>query len=519
MQMMLLRSKYGLLLIAAVSIALFRAVCSSSHTFIFVSLSQDGVHDSSCWTAGSAKPCSSLDLALEGVQNLSASGVTPRAWIELMSSGNYPLTSTKHTNFVGPLIHDFGLIFNSSIVGEMPVVQCGESVGFSFINVSSITLRNVVFDECGSVQPSTSRKKNDSSNETIFWEFIIGLNFIHCSDILFDNVEVTKAKGIGTFLFSSYGTNVFKSSRFYGNDAMLNTTYPAGGGLYIEYSTCIPTSPTLCMPCMPVTHNNFSSMTISDCVFENNSGEVSNDMSINDVWQIATGPAHSSIGRGGGLSVIFEGEWNNIEVVINNTVFHSNRAYWGGGLFVEFHDSSAHNTLNVIASNFSNNSVKTDRQYGSGGGGVRMAIIFRRPSHVSNNSVNFDGCYFVNNTAKWGGGVSFYTAREHDVLEPSNKLFFSKCYWINNSALLGAAVDLDVWHADYIGLPMLVEFYHATIEYNHAFRADWELLGVGIVYTDTIPLLFTGASTFAKNKGSALVASSASIIFQHLFFL
>ncbi len=293
---------------------------------------------------------------------------------------------------------------------------------------------------------------------------------------------------------------------------MKDIDYPAGGGLYIEYSTCILTNSTLCT-------NNVqykpSSLTINDCVFEDNSGEVSDIMSVTDVWIIAAGSTHSSIGRGGGLSVTFEGKSENIEVTIsNNTLFNRNKAYWGGGLFVEFHDNASHNALKVESSNFYDNSVSSSKKYGTGGGGARMAIIFRTPSHAFNNSITFEHCYFTNNSAKWGGGVSFYTAREQNVLEASNALNFTKCYWKNNSAWLGAAVDLDVHHAD-VGIPALVEFNDASVTDNSVFRANWTLLGVAVIYTDTVPIQFSGGSNyFISNVGSVIVASSGSITFK-----
>ena len=430
----------------------------------------------------------------------------------MTSAGKFPLASSKYTKLIGPQIQDFGLISNwepDTTGGAMPIVQCDSSVGFTFINVSLITIKNVVFNGCGLTQPSTSLRKE---NNEIFWEFIIGLTFINCSGILFDHVWINNTNGIGTFLFSSFGNNVFQNSRFYSNSAMKNETYPAGGGLYVEYSSCLPTTPTLCTK---LTEYKPSSLTIDNCIFEDNSGEVSNNVSISDVWQIPSGSAHSSIGRGGGLSITFEGESNNIQVLINKNSFNRNRAYWGGGLFVEFHDNANHNTLNVISSNFTNNSVKSDKEYGSGGGGVRIGVLFLKPSHVFNNSITFEHCYFVKNTAKWGGGVSFYTTREYNVLEPSNRLHFLSCQWWSNTAWLGAAVDLDVWHADNSGLPMLVEFSNTNVESNLAFRADWMLLGVGIIYTDTIPILFSGKNNFYYNYGSALVASSSSITFKN----
>ena len=498
------------------SLLLFVAVCISvctpirsnggaaaDHTLIYVS-QNSGVQDSTCWTGGLAKPCSSLDLALEGVHSLSSS--IPPAWVFLLP-GEHPLSSMQHSKFVGPQIRDFGIIANDSTI--MPTINCGKNVGFSFINVSGITFQNVVFNGCSLIQPSTSSKRN--SNVTKFWEFRIGLYFVKCSDIRFDHTWVNNTRGIGAFLFSSYGTNSFHNSGFHGNSAMKDKDYPAGGGLYVEYSSCIPTSATVCIN---LTQYSPSTLEINNCTFENNSGEVLRNISEADYWLLPKGSGHSSIGRGGGLSITIEGESKYINVSISNTMFNGNKALWGGGLFVEFHDNARDNLLNVQQTHFINNSVEVHKRYGTGGGGVRVALTFYKPSHVFNNSVTFKSCNFVSNKAKWGGGVSFFTAREQDVLAPSNTLSFSGCIWSNNTAWLGAAMDLDVWDANSLGLPVVVNFHYSTVCNNLVMRANWTLMGTAAFYIDTVPIIFSGICYFTQNSGSALVASGSSITFE-----
>ncbi len=491
-----------LLLFVAVCISLCTSsngVAAADHTLIYVSQSSV-VHDSTCWTGGLVKPCSSLDLALEGVHNLSNS--IPPAWVVLLP-GEYPLNSMQHSTF-GTQIRDFGIIANDATI--MPTISCGEDVGFSFINVSGITLQNVIFNECGSIQPSTSSKRN--SNVTKFWEFRIGLYFVNCSDIWFEHTWVNNTRGIGAFLFSSYGNNSFHNSRFHGNSAIKNEDYPAGGGLYVEYSSCIPTSATVCIH---LTQYSYSTLDINNCTFENNSGEVLEIISTADNWLLPTGSGHSSIGRGGGLSITIEGESKNINVSITETTFKGNKALFGGGLFVEFHDNASHNILNVQDTSFINNSVKVHKKIDSGGGGVRVGLIFYQPSHVLNNSITFNYCKFMSNKAKWGGGVSFYAARERNVLVPSNTLSFNWCTWSNNTAWLGAAVDLDLWDASSVGHSVVVNFYHSNVYNNSVMRANWTLMGAAAFYIDTVPIKFSGISSFVQNSGSALVASGSSI--------
>ena len=63
------------------------------------------------------------------------------------------------------------------------------------------------------------------------------------------------------------------------------------------------------------------------------------------------------------------------------------------------------------------------------------------------NSIGFERCMqFLESRAYFGGGLSFYTAREPSESSPTNSLCFVKCTWESNIARAGSTVDLSVWH-------------------------------------------------------------------------
>lgn len=509
---------YCILFVVCTSVQIVCAINQllSNHTLIYVD-KNSAVKDSSCWTGGLTKPCHSLALALEGVQNLSASpSIKLRPWI-FLEPGNYTIEKKDTLSFSGPLIADFGLIANDSNDTQPPAVSincASPDAGFKFSNITKITFQNVWIKGCSAVQPSTSRK-----SDTHFWEFRIGLYFVLCKDITFEHVWVSETQGIATFVYSSYGNNVFHSCHFFNNRvaAQDSTIYPAGGGLYIEFSSCIPHNNHTCTP-LEVSEYASSEYLISHTGFDHNFANVSNSVMNNDFWLLPVGYNHSSIGRGGGLSIVFKGYSQNIAVSVDNASFNDNIALWGGGMFVEFHDNSADNSLNVSGVTFSQNKVLSNIFFsnGTGGGGVRLGYIFYDPSHVSNNSILFNRCTFARNEAYWGGGLSFYTTREQHVTVPSNSLEFNQCSWFNNSAWVGAAIDLTVWQASHQGLPVTVKFTDLTVSihgYDSNLQSDRALLGVGALYTDSIPVQFYGSAEFSQNYRTALVAVAAPIQF------
>ena len=86
--------------------------------------------------------------------------------------------------------------------------------------------------------------------------------------------------------------------------------------------------------------------------------------------------------------------------------------------------------------------------YGTGGGGARIGFISFHLRSVQYNTVEFSDCKFDENTAYWGGGLSYYASPETGRIGNAiNELKFMDCEWTNNHAVLGSAVNLSVWHS------------------------------------------------------------------------
>lgn len=77
---------------------------------------------------------------------------------------------------------------------------------------------------------------------------------------------------------------------------------------------------------------------------------------------------------------------------------------------------------------------------------------------------------------------------------------------------MGAAIDLTAWQASYDGIPVVVNFTYVVIR-NHEsnLQKDRTLLGVGALYTDSIPIQFNVYAEFDYNFHTALAAVGSSI--------
>ena len=71
------------------------------------------------------------------------------------------------------------------------------------------------------------------------------------------------------------------------------------------------------------------------------------------------------------------------------------------------------------------------------------AYPYDQPQFMSHNSIAFQHCSFMDNSAYWGGGLSIVSAHEDGISgdEATNHFLLESCQWQHNRARLGAAVD------------------------------------------------------------------------------
>lgn len=215
--------------------------------------------------------------------------------------------------------------------------------------------------------------------------------------------------------------------------------------------------------------------------------------------------------------MFFKGRSVNNSVTVNGSTFSGNFALWGGGLLVEHQDNSTNNHFNVYNSLFEQNRVLYNLPNGTGGtggGGVRIGYVFFDTSHVKYNGIVFDNCTFSNNTAFFGGGLSFYASREQNSPNATNTLELVNCDWFGNRARSGAAIDLSEWHPIATGTLLQVKFRNIRISHHNRtsnLQTSGSLVGLGAMYTDGIPMQFSGYMNFHQNDQTALGAVGAEI--------
>ena len=482
----------------------------SSAQTVYVYVSQHGVPNTTCCASNQDITCKNLTIALECIKQ-----VPPATPVSVqIDAGQYNL-SQNQDNIFTELTGGLSIVGNISCIGCIEIL-CEKEAGLSFVHSNNIMLANLVLINCGILNNSTSI--NFTTME--FIEVHSALYFLFCTNVTLTNLVIQHSDGVGLIMYSTVGTVTISDSKFLRNRNKKSLS--GGGGIIIEFAYCIPgnrscfknSSNTIsCFDSnVPVKYSKGSNYYIFNTIFMENIGSVSDPGQFTFILPQKCN--HIAFGRGGGLSVFFKGYSSNNTILVEGCNFTNNTAVWGSGIFVEHHDWSSNNRVNVSNTTLQYNQCKnSNRTGGTGGGGSRVGYIFFNDTHVKNGSISFENSQFINNSAYFGGGLSFYAAREPTESSPTNILKLMGCIWEGNIARAGSAVDVSVWHSVTQGIVAAVmitncEIYRNSGEYTNQ---SGTVVGIGAMYLDSIPVYFGGNIIFESNTHSALAALNAGI--------
>ena len=486
---------------------------ASEYTIYINGSSSDAINSTKCGTVST--PCHTFDIGLEVAQSLLKNNMSVTLAV---AEGKH-----RHSSNTNGLFYE---VFDFGIVGQgimSTVISCNNNSGFKFVKSYNIKIYGITFIGCGQIQNSTSH--NYKQNNSGFSLFRVSLYFLYCHNINLTSIAVIDSNATGIALYNIVGTNVIDNvmlanNKFGGDTESSSLDYIAGGGggLYIEYSYCVPGDETgiNCLQYgttnVDVKYTKEAVFYITSSTFESNIANISNFD--NNTFILPHKQYHAAFGRGGGLSVFVKGNASNNYIEIDNCTFKDNRAVWGGGMFAEFQDTSHDNVFVVRSNVLENNKLYYNdiRNEGTGGGGARMGYIYFNDFTSYGNNITFIQCNFTNNSAYYGGALSFYSSRQSDYQSSVNAFELHHCHFSNNSGHLGAALDISLWHSSIEGRnPYLVIANCAVINNKAIEQSNGGLIGIGAVYIDSLPVSFIGNISFYNNNGSALAVTGSYI--------
>ena len=503
-----MKSPCGYRLFVSLILLLYIGEVCDAYTIVVNGTAPDAVNNNSCWTD---PPCSTLDLGLQGIAN--KSNVTL-----IVAKGHYNLSESLYTNFMN--VSGISIIGSPSNDPPTTIVN-GTGVGcvgFSFVHSSNISIHGIEFSTCNQLRNSTSYMANGTNKN--FISFYVSFYFLYCSNVSLQNISITNNNGTGLVIYNPAGSIVIEGSRFIQNYYSLDSSFnvSGGGGVYIEFSYCVPYGDKNGIDCLKQGVSNVnpdftsnSNISIVNCTFHHNKATITSLE--NNTFILPNRQYHAALGRGGGLSLFFKGNAQKNRVVVKKCIFERNQALWGGGVFAEFQDNATDNSVSIIDSCFSHNKVLYDKveNSGTGGGGSRVGYIFFDNMTQHGNGITFDGCLFNYNKALYGGGISFYSAQQIYNKTSLNALTINNSSFEYNKARLGAALDVSLWHPSISGAHPDITVSNSSFVNNTIFYPSGGVMGLGAVFIDSLPVLFKETVTFCRNNGSALVVTGSYV--------
>ena len=393
------------------------------------------------------------------------------------------------------------------------VIQCAANVngtydfdtGIAFLRVTNLVITNISIVGCG--------MKHITTNNIEAERYIIvrsALFIQNSTDISLDNITISKSNGIGLLVYDTNGSVSITKSSFMNNNinsSEQNKFLTGGGGVYIEFTSCTP-GVRNCNS-RGNSFNKLTQYTIDHCVFEGNTA----------VYQFnATTPEDLSkgvfitAGTGGGLSLwIYGHAWNN-SFQVTSSLFISNKALFGGGLYVHNRQNTRYNSVQVSWCHF-------ERNFGEvGGGGLIIGYgIYQTGGQSLFNTYVIANCLFEQNQGGIGGGITGFGSLEPRRTQPTNRFEVHNCSFINNGAQYGSAIQINKEYFDsiVIGTRFALLLNNCTFTNNNPPENSFFNSSSGAVALSGFDVAFRGTTVFSNNNSTALVVDGASAIFSN----
>ena len=468
----------------------------------------NGTDNSTC--RNGSVPCATLAYALEELDS------DTMVLLDNEVTSHFNITTVQ-----GPISN----ITLSSSHGKS-VINCSEEGGFAFINVTELTIVNVELRGCGVPRNSTSYDRYGRSTP-----YSMSLYLYNCIDVSLISINVSYSPGAGVVMLAVTGqVNVIDSFFIHNGfrimrNGSLGNGYAligrlAGGGLKIELPSCppgvnsvdcngnndiCPSEGSLLPNYTDVAYN------IENCSFISNTAEAPNF----DIYRFSKFPDTSyftTIGRGGGVSIVVKGVSHGISIAVTSCHFEDNWSLYGAGLFMELWHRPDNVSLAITDSNFTHNHLPYSslQNIGTGGGGMRYAHQYCPEHQREGNTIFISGCNFIDNKAYWGGGVSLVLLPQQNS-QTGDTVLFQNSSFVGNVARIGAAIDFfPKLKGTSQAMLQDMQFINNSVKY-----ADEQshINGEGIVYIDSTTLYVKSSLNVLHNQGNGISSLYGTVQF------
>lgn len=377
-----------------------------------------------------------------------------------LNSTEIVLQGDHHLNHTLIVKHVDGITIRSSgnrtstINCRLPSTNNDTGSGVVFEFVSNLTIINVIFEKCGTLQRGKNHVNGTVLNRS-------ALYIINSTNIHFIKSTFHRNVGRGLSMHNVYGHVKIYQCHFVENEILNDEKYViiGGGGILLELTTCSAVKNGIC-------NHGGNKYEIEECFFQSN--KATDNVLLSHTFQILPLAyyRYKQSGRGGGIVIILSGDTTCNSITIANCIFHKNSAQHGGAVYLILQDYVSENTITISGCAFTENYVQER-------GGGALTIIDKVQPNVSGNNIRVQNANFSRNRAQWGGAVSVVVGKI-DIYDGNHSLTFSNCMFIENSAVVGAAIVVKP-HALYLfldGLFLIPVLFNCYFIKNRVIESD-----------------------------------------------
>ena len=373
--------------------------------------------------------------------------------------------------------------------------QTGKNAGIVFNNISRLVVRNLTVTDCGTLHKLHGGVYSSA------------VTILHSKDVIIENLTVLKSVGIGLMIVDHQGGIVqVESSKFLENIiSERDFDVLGGGGVFVG----------------GFKHQSSEPITFQfeNCTFEQNAART---RYYDYLYSDDLGKPVSGYGLGG-AAILLERGLSDIHVIFSGCTFKRNAAFKGAGFVAQIEGASHSETRNVSVrvehSLFEENGCSPSNLTASGGGIMMYFQTLNNKNFYSNQFV-IHNVTFTRNCAQFGGGLYFYSGREHT--SESNTFSIKGCRFEGNSAHTGSAVDISPYVFDrntsgILTIPVFRDcvFINNTVKVNFETNHTQTTYGIGTIYVSLYNIKFEGITRFENNLGTAIHIVNGNIDVSH----
>ncbi len=447
-------------------------------------------------------------------------------------------------------IRNFSLVSglrNISLVGESSsatTVRCMEGLGIAFVNISSLSIRNLTIDGCGLTgQPLGESVNRLTQFSDLFVqtpiESTIAVVIGQVENLWMEKVTIRNTNGLGLIGVNVIGNSSLTEVHFSNNIRQatclfLNTTDAigalendprqiGGGAFFIYYDYVSGREP---IPLPKVVFDRVTFVENSECTYS---------LVLYSTYSDSRTVQRQGyvIGGGGGLTLILAQLNYGVDFQVKSSLFRNNTARYGSGatigIFTGVRDSYIQfNNCSFVLNGNTYEEVMADLfgSFATGGGGMLIAQELYRPGLTEQPSagpnrnllMEISDSFFITNGARIGGGVIFYSLEAAGIsgLADTARLLFDNCTFEYNMAPIGAAM----WLTDRklngrLNLGPLVELRDVRLERNIARPVNFTIAtaqdNAAVADIRGLNITISGTSYFTDNLGTGLQASGSLV--------